>query len=262
MLLCYSPFPLVLNCWAQLQPSFRSLRRVLELRRLLEAGKPNLICFDHADRISWKGISLSFSSSETNERITIPDCTIQAPCLVLVSGPNACGKSSFLEVLNGLLSPVAGRLCVNESTVIFDGLTLIQLPCATMPQRHLIMGGTFRKALYYGLVDIDSEKLIYLLKGFSLDKLFEANPIIGTRGHNLSGGELASLLLCRAFLSSYSIIILDEPCNNLDNASISFLKAVVAQEMKERIVIIADHGHGFEQFADYVIQFQEPEKTI
>ena len=147
--------------------------------------------------------------------------------------------------MNGLLSPVAGRLCVNESTVIFDGSTLIQLPCATMPQRHLIMGGTFRKALYYGLVDIDSEKLIYLLKGFSLDKLFEVNPIIGARGHNLSGGELASLLLCRAFLSSYSIIILDEPCNNLDNASISFLKMVVAQEMKERIVIIADHGHGF-----------------
>lgn len=78
----------------------------------------------------------------------------------------------------------------------------------------------------------------------------------------MSGGELASLLLCRAFLSNYSIIILDEPCNNLDNASISFLKMVVAQEMKERIVIIADHGHGFEQFADYVIQFQEPEKTI
>ena len=76
-------------------------------------------------------------------------------------------------------------------------------------------------------------------------------------------GELSSLLLCRAFLSSYSIIIsLDEPCNNLDNASISFLKVVVAQEMKERIVIIADHGHGFEQFADYVMQFQEPEKTI
>jgi len=39
-------------------------------------------------------------------------------------------------------------------------------------------------------------------------------------------------------------------------------KMVVAQEMKERIVIIADHGHGFEQFADYVMQFQEPEKTI
>ena len=111
----------------------------------LEAGKPNLICFDHADRISWKGISLSFSSSETNERITIPDCTIQAPCLVLVSGPNACGKSSFLEVLNGLLSPVAGRLCVNESTVIFDGLTLIQLPCATMPQRHFDNGGNFQE---------------------------------------------------------------------------------------------------------------------
>ena len=52
VLLCYSPFPLVLNCWAQLQPSFRSLHRVLELRRLLEAEKPNLICFDHADRIS------------------------------------------------------------------------------------------------------------------------------------------------------------------------------------------------------------------
>lgn len=95
VLLCYSPFPLVLNCWAQLQPSFRSLHRVLELRRLLEAEKPNLICFDHADRISWKGIILSFSSNETNERITIPDCTIQAPCLVLVSGPNACGKSSW-----------------------------------------------------------------------------------------------------------------------------------------------------------------------
>ena len=76
----------------------------------------------------------------------------------------------------------------------------------------------------------------------------------------IKGGELSSLLLCRAFLSSYSIISLDESCNNLNSVSISFLKVVVAQEMKERIVIIADHGHGFEQFADYVIQFQEPEK--
>lgn len=37
---------------------------------------------------------------------------------------------------------------------------------------------------------------------------------------------------------------------------------VVAQEMKKHNAITADHGHGFEQFADYVIQFQEPEKTI
>lgn len=32
--------------------------------------------------------------------------------------------------------------------------------------------------------------------------------------------------------------------------------------MKKHTAITANHGHGFEQFADYVIQFQEPEKTI
>ena len=73
---------------------------------------------------------------------------------------------------------------------------------------------------------------------------------------------MSSLLLCRAFLSSYSIISLDESCNNLDSVSISFLKVASTQEMKKHTAITANHGHGFEQFADYVIQFQEPEKTI
>lgn len=69
-------------------------------------------------------------------------------------------------------------------------------------------------------------------------------------------------IISRAFLSSYSIISLDESCNNLDSVSISFLKVAFTQEMKKHNAITADHGHGFEQFADYVIQFQEPEKTI
>lgn len=68
-------------------------------------------------------------------------------------------------------------------------------------------------------------------------------------------------MLCRAFLNSYSIISLDEFCNNLDSVSISFLKVAFTQEMKKHTAITADHGHGFEQFADYVIQFQEPEKN-
>ena len=78
----------------------------------------------------------------------------------------------------------------------------------------------------------------------------------------IKGGELSSLLLCRAFLSSYSIISLDESCNNLDSVSISFLKVAFTQEMKKHAAIIADHGHGFEQFADYVIRFQEPGKKL
>ena len=87
---------------------------------------------------------------------------------------------------------------------------------------------------------------------------------LGRSMPSLSGGEIQRVRLANQLSCSLSgiVYILDEPCNNLDNASISFLKVVVAQEMKERIVIIADHGHGFEQFADYVIQFQEPEKTI
>jgi tungstate transport system ATP-binding protein len=162
--------------------------------------------------------------------------------ILCLLGPAGAGKSTLLRLLSGLEAATSG-------TLLFDGISLgaplaplaILRRIATVHQRPLLLSGTVRYNLEYGLrvrgvppaIRVDS-----VLERLGLTKL-AAQP-----AHTLSGGQTQLVSLARALAIEPDVLLLDEPTANLDPANVALVEKVVLDMQRQRVmtVIWATHN--------------------
>jgi molybdate transport system ATP-binding protein len=128
-------------------------------------------------------------------------------------GPSGAGKTSLLEVVAGLRTPVAGRVELN-GRVVFDRDTnvpprlrrvgYVAQDDALFP--HL----SVRQNVHYGATRAPKH-------AHAIDVL-EIEPLMNRSVAKLSGGERKRVALARALLSDPEILLLDEPLAGIDAA--------------------------------------------
>lgn len=149
------------------------------------------------------------------------DATLAAGRLCAVIGPNGAGKSTLLEVAAGLLAPSSGA-------VRLGGTPLSELPRrelarrrAYLPQnphidwaisveRVVALGLTAHLPAFGGLPPAWQERIDAALDRFDLVALRDRAAT------QLSGGELARVMLARATVGEPELLLVDEPTAGLD----------------------------------------------
>ncbi len=129
-------------------------------------------------------------------------------------GPNGCGKSTLLRVLVGQEPPDAGQVVRSDSLEVafFEQHREALDPAATVIDT-LCPGGdhvTFRGARVH-------------VHGYLARFLFRAEQG-KLRVGQLSGGEQSRLALARLMLRPANVLVLDEPTNDLDLATLDVLE--------------------------------------
>lgn len=132
---------------------------------------------------------------------------------VAVVGPNGIGKSTFLNLLKGELSPNKGELRKSPRLRIgkFDQHSGEHLFPDDTPCEYLMK-----------LFNLVYEKSRRQLGMFGLPSYAHTIPI-----RDLSGGQKARVALAELTLNNPDILILDEPTNNLDIESIDALAEAI-----------------------------------
>ncbi len=135
-------------------------------------------------------------------------------------GPSACGKSTIVGVLAGLIPPDEGRIAFGGET-LFDRHAGIDVPperrrIAVVSQRpHLFPHLDVKRNLLYGKHRRRGEG-----RSIPFDpvvEVLELGSLLDRRVHRLSGGERQRVALGRALLSGPRMILLDEPLSGLDD---------------------------------------------
>src|SRR5690606_28362146 len=85
-------------------------------------------------------------------------------------------------------------------------------------------------------------KILNLLNEHNLAYLLDKNP------KYLSGGEKRVISLLRVLLSDKSIIILDEPSNDIDYLMFNKIYELISFFSKQKIIIIISHDDRFDQY--------------
>ncbi len=150
-----------------------------------------------------------------------------------IIGSNGAGKTTLLNLLTGKLEPDEGlvRLAKTNEMVTID------------QQRSLLIPGlSVRDVLTNGAdwLDVRGERkhIASYLKDFLFDpKLSEAKV------ETLSGGERARILLAREFARMSSLLVLDEPTNDLDLETLDLLQEVISDY--DGTVLIVSHDRDF-----------------
>ncbi|XP_034841184.1 ATP-binding cassette sub-family F member 1 [Maniola hyperantus] len=143
---------------------------------------------------------------------------------IAIVGPNGVGKSTFLKLLVGELSPIRGELIRNHRLRIgrFDQHSGEHLTAEESPVEYL-----------QRLFGLQYEKARKALGTFGL-----ASHAHTIKMKDLSGGQKARVALAELTLMAPDVVILDEPTNNLDIESIDALAEAINQ-YKGGVVIVS-----------------------
>lgn len=147
-------------------------------------------------------------------------CLHQGETLGLM-GPSGCGKSTLSRILLRLIDPDEGQVFYRgQDITTLRGKKLLPFrrEVQLISQRpesffdpHCRLGDSLLEPLNCFHLKKDEQRLYDLLEQVKLtDELLTRYP------HQVSGGEIQRLSLCRALLLSPKVLVLDEPTSMLD----------------------------------------------
>lgn len=151
-------------------------------------------------------VSISFGAREVLKPF---DVLVRHGERVGIIGPNGAGKTSLMKCLTGDLAPTTGQIGLGAS---------IQM--ATYDQLHDSLNQNAQPIeLVRRAKALNEQQALSALVGMGFDRIDAMNKV-----SNLSGGEQARLQIALMMLSGANLLVLDEPTNNLDLASVEQLE--------------------------------------
>jgi ATP-binding cassette, subfamily B, bacterial PglK len=176
---------------------------------------------------------------------------VRAGEMLGIVGSSGSGKSTLVDVLLGLLEPLAGRVEVDGKD-IRGGLRSWRRQIGYVPQSIYLTDDSLRRNIAFGVADADIDDAAVAravsfaqLDGFVAERL---DTSVGERGVRLSGGQRQRIGIARALYHDPAILLLDEATSALDVATeAEVMKAVTAMHGKKTVVIVAHRLSTVEQ---------------
>ncbi|KRL63952.1 ATP-binding cassette domain-containing protein [Lactobacillus psittaci] len=207
----------IMNAIEELANDLGEIKSTKSLSQVITESRKTLISkSENEDSIQISTTDLIYQYPN-GEELHYPAQVFKAGEKVLLTGDTGAGKSTFLKLLIGELSPKLGNIKINQKSVSY------------LPQQSVLFPGTVREnitmfdsklnsqveevAEQMGLsVDLKSHK-IRLDKQINLDQL------------NVSGGQRQKIILARNLIHQKPIMLIDEGTSAIDkNTTLEILK--------------------------------------
>lgn len=228
--------------WLSRQPQARGtksksrIERVGEIqKRVLTFDKENFEFSATGRSLGKKVLSVQNADAMRGDRLIFSDFThhFKRGERIGVVGPNGAGKTTLLDLLAGNLEPSAGKVSpgVNTQVAIFTQ-TDRELPkdrrVLQFVKESIGHTATFGKEN----VRVETSQLL---------EMFRLNPALQVG--QLSGGERRRLQMVALLAQQPNFLILDEPSNDLDTATLSLLEEFLLDF--PGCLVVASHDRWF-----------------
>lgn len=174
-----------------------------------------------ADAVRFEHVTFRYPGTEKE---ILSDLSVELPLKKSIGfvGSSGAGKTTFMDLLLGLLSPDQGRICYGDSD-IRDYPDAWGHKLGYIPQSIYLADDTIRRNVAFGIPDseISEEQVRRALEEAQLlefvDGLEEGlDTMVGESGVRLSGGQRQRIGIARALYQQPEILVLDEATSALD----------------------------------------------
>ena len=211
-------------------------------------------------------LSVSNLSVQFGKRILFDEVNtkfVQGNCYGII-GANGAGKSTFLKIISGEQDPTSGHIhlepgkrmsVLSQNHFAFDDIPVLET--VIMGNNELFAIKKEMDALYADYTDENAEKIGELqvkfeeMNGWNADS--DAAAMLSNLGikedlhytlmKDLDGKQKVRVLLSQALFGTPDVLIMDEPTNDLDFDTISWLENFLANY--DNTVIVVSHDRHF-----------------
>lgn len=190
------------------------------------------------------------------------DLTISRGDKIAILGANGAGKTTIIHLILGFYKPDRGTLTADGIAYEEIEMEAYRRSIGVVMQTPFVFSASIRENILYGNEDADDTALAEacrisgvdsLVQGFS-DKL---ETEVGEDGVRLSGGERQRIAIARALVRKPSLLILDEPTNNLDTESVDRLMRSLSGLDYDPAVLLISHDRSVVGMAGEVYILKE-----
>ena len=189
------------------------------------------------------------------------DLTIEPGSYVGITGPSGAGKTTFADLLIGLIEPQSGEIAVGETPLRDGAAAAWRDHVSYVAQDPYLFGDTVRRNLLWANPQASEAQLWDALAVAEASALLERMPagldtVLGERGTLISGGERQRLCLARAVLRRPWLYVLDEATSAIDVATEQkILQRIAAFNPRPTIVMIAHRDESLSN-CDRILYFE------
>ena len=220
----------------------------------------NVINFD---KFSIKNLSFSYSNSKKKifDKVNLE---IKANDKVGIRGKTGVGKTTFLNIVTGLIKCDEGEVLINNkdiNLIKFDWQKII----GYVPQQVSIIDESilFNITLESDEKKIDFKKLDDVLQTVDLYNHIYSLPknvheVVGERrGEKLSGGQSQRLGIARALYKDPKVLILDEATNSLDENTENLILEKLFKKISNKTILTISHTNNSLKYCNKVIELKD-----
>lgn len=213
--------------------------------------------------ININNISFAYSSGAVNVLNEV-NLKIYKGDRVGIIGQTGSGKSTFLDLLMGLLLPTSGEILVDGKRIDVDRSRFWQRNIGHVPQAIYLTDSTIAENIAFGVnpEEINYERVALVAKVAQLDKLIESwvdgyATKVGERGIRLSGGQRQRIGIARAIYKNASVLVLDEATSALDGETETKVMRSIDKLSSNITVIIVAHRLSTLKNCNKIIEFDK-----
>ena len=192
------------------------------------------------------------------------NATIRAGCRLALVGKTGAGKTTFADLLMGLLSPNEGRILVDGRKLDTATQKRWWRSIAHVPQSIFLADTTIARNIAFTSPEeaIDRQRVLGAVRIAQLDELIENLPDgldtkVGERGIRLSGGQRQRVGIARALYKNAPVLILDEATNALDSETeAAVITALLEEAVPPRTVVVISHRPSALELCDLVFRIE------
>ena len=239
-------------------PNVNMLIRSVQKINYSEAALSNLVSYfakevtkdekkiNFKNKIELKDIFFSYE----NKKNIFKDLNISIPknSCIGIKGSNGSGKSTFVDIISGLLKPTSGKILIDEINYeSLDNTNWIS-KFGYVQQKLFFFEETleFNITLEKNKKNINYDKLSNIIKQIKLDEFLDQRKLtlkdtLSESAINISGGQAQRIGIARALYNSDDFLIFDEAFNNLDKHSINNLTEIIDGLKNNYTILIISH---------------------
>ena len=174
------------------------------------------------NEISFNNISFAYEKGNKNSVIENISLTMLKGQKIAIIGPTGSGKSTFLDLLLGMIEPDSGKITIDDEILSKENLHSYRRNFSYVPQKIFFLEDTLQQNIVFGSSEkLDNERLQQAITNASLKELVDQLPYgldtdISDSNQMVSGGQKQCIGIARAIYRGGDILILDEATSAMD----------------------------------------------